>query len=229
LRDSSQSLASAWYFANSGNRTHPVGLLKGNAFRLYDMAGNVFEWTGDWKGYYCAGAVVNSIGAPYPNESGERVIKGGAFNFGFGNLRPSARKYSYETPQSTRAEYIGFRCARGIIVNPSPVTTDTFTVRTNPCNSLYASLKTVTGATRVRLVFINVTKTLRTLCLVDYETGYPVVREFRDMTGIYVPAISPDGRFVAFSTRNDGQTGRAIHRHRIYPASGQGYTGRQGP
>lgn len=38
----------AWYFKNAGNKVHPVATKKPNNWEIYDMIGNVSEWTNDW-------------------------------------------------------------------------------------------------------------------------------------------------------------------------------------
>ncbi len=124
--DASQLGDYAWYSANSQGKYQKVATKKPNPWGLYDMMGNVMEWTLDQYEPYQAGAETDpwvKATKPYPN-----AVRGGSWNDPAGMLRCAARvasdpSWKQQDPQlpksiwyETDAQWLGFRLVRPVKV-----------------------------------------------------------------------------------------------------------------
>jgi len=114
--DASQLGRYAWYDQNSEGQTHEVGQKLPNAFGLFDMLGNVWEWTQDnWHESYDGvppGAPIDGSAWTWHASGGSLVIRGGSYYSQYSTDFRSAKRF--QGIPGGRTYVVGFRLARDL-------------------------------------------------------------------------------------------------------------------
>jgi formylglycine-generating enzyme required for sulfatase activity len=94
-----------WFMENSGKHVHSPRELRPGRSGMFDLHGNLFEWTHDWYGGYDTEASANPLG---PDRGSLRVIRGGGWDIDAARCRSAIRNTDSPT---IRSNYDGFRPA----------------------------------------------------------------------------------------------------------------------
>ncbi|NDV61078.1 leucine-rich repeat protein [Puniceicoccales bacterium CK1056] len=97
--------AAGWYGGNSGINTHPVGEKLPNPWGLYDVHGNIWEWTWDHHEEFTTASQIDPIG---PDTGSNRIMRGGSHNNNAESCQSSAR---FPNPPANSGSYGGLRIA----------------------------------------------------------------------------------------------------------------------
>ncbi|MBS2013354.1 MAG: SUMF1/EgtB/PvdO family nonheme iron enzyme, partial [Deltaproteobacteria bacterium] len=95
-----------WFKTNAGWTTHPVGQKKANAWGLFDLSGNTFEWCRDHYAPYREAAAIDPEQTATGEGAEKRVLRGGSWMRDVKRSRSAARKGA---APGTRSAENGFR------------------------------------------------------------------------------------------------------------------------
>jgi len=194
----------AWFSDNAFGKVQAVGTRKGQD-GFYDIQGNVMEWMQDGLGAYAVGDTLEDYAGLYFGEmgNGSRVVKGCSFQHPASFLNLLLRQDYYTLNGREHLAYLGFRVAVGAL-NPH------FTSSTGASEPTLAAAFVADPLTTLR--FINSVN--YRLVFVDAYSGHlgmlsanGQLMTYPDTGSIAHPMLSPDGKWIAYCTKHEGQSG----------------------
>lgn len=209
-----------WHGGNSGYALHDVCTKKENGFGLCDMAGNAQEWVNDWFSYFTDKSFTNFAGGVNGGNLGERVVKGGHYRSDPDHLNFISRSDVYTVLSSNHYAYLGFRLAFGAIPDPEWGNQLWDAASNIVVQTTATKIRPVTGTFNMRLAFRN--DVTENLVFVNFASDGQVATEIQDTMPVYHPVFSPDGNWIAFSTKPEGARGhsdlyvRYMHEDSVY-------------
>ena len=215
----------AWYSLNSDEKAHPVGQKKPNSFLLHDMCGNAAEWVNDWLDKYPDTLLHDPVGPTHLNweqfeSSYERPVRGGSWRLNRFYLRSSTRKGPYETNAFNRHIDIGFRVAMGVFkatsFKPSVSKPDSIEFK------LHVNKKDIIdfiGTEKIKIAFVSSHNRIRQLNTIDFTESGIEIQSCGNDESVYSPMISPDGNFIAYSSKGEGFSGNGTTTIRFFENS----------
>jgi uncharacterized protein (TIGR02171 family) len=206
--DTSQAQDYSWFLDNAESSLHKPCDRDPTQGGFCDLAGNVMEWVDGWFDELPKNQAQDFVGSLKPNSSQERIVKGGGFRSSLSGLSTKGRHDVYGVFSGTRTEYIGFRVARGANKRPTYSNGGQTSQITGTPIRMVATRNEVEaffGTSQVKLAMVNGTNDA--LATLNYSQSSPAPTEQIFSQLVRTPTFSPDGKYLAFATRNEGQSG----------------------
>jgi len=206
--DETKASQYAWFLDNSQGTLHATCSLSPTQ-EMCDLSGNAMEWVDGWYGELSNDTLENYIGAASPNSSLARIVKGGSFRSDLQGIQSTQRADVYGTYSTTATEYLGFRIAQGVIPSPTFLSGDRIVAASSSLRLSVTTeqVKAFFHTSNVKLALVDATNDA--LVAIDFSSKELAIQTASYATPVRLPTFSPDGKWLAFANRSEGQSGPA--------------------
>jgi hypothetical protein len=173
------------------------------------------EWVNDWFDLYRTKPDTNPVGPSQLAQeefelSWQRPVRGGSYRLDGNYMRASSRKGPYEVGAFFAQEDVGFRVVLGAFnaqVTKKDDPHQTVIVDSSKILVTKTDLLQFIGTSSIKVAYVQVEKLKPYLFIADFTGNGISVTQCGKDSNVYNPVISPDGKFVAYSSKGEGSSG----------------------